>query len=263
MLKNNKYNNFIKFKKVDSDYYTKESNGKDFKIENLCIFLVSELRTFVKAKEWKKIILDNNCKSNAGNRIFMVKNNENVSIITQFNEIDLDEDWFTTTKNDIIRIIDKWFDLIKKQPAEIIIFEDESGKIMMEGHSKPTPSWIKKKEKSFPRFFVIKTTTRPASDEEISLEHSIINVLKNRLGKEIGEVWFESIAIFPGIMFAGQDDYIFGIRYNPKKTIQDIANQFTEFTWKKNDEKLVWKKNETNRVFFDKKIKSAEIYIYK
>ena len=164
---------------------------------------------------------------------------------------------------DLSRIIDEWFDLVEKQPSEIIIFEDESGKIMMEGHSKPTPLLNKEKFdplKITPKFFVVKATTGPASDEEVSLENSIINVLKNRLDKKIGEVWFEGTTIFLGIVSKGKDDYVFGIRYNPKKTIQDIANQFPEFTWEKEQGVLAWEKHKTNQTFFDKRIYRVEIY---
>ena len=259
-----KYKNFIKLEKINSRYGFRESNNGS-NLGNLHTFLSCEFFSRVGAENWKRMILDDNCKSNAGNEISMLKNCGEVSVISQFVDIYTDDDWFTTTKEGMVRIIDEWFDLVENQPAEIVIFEDKDGHITMKGYDKPTPAWTNHDRKILPRYFAIKLTTvqidTSMNDEWASFEELSLKRFNEKLKKYTGEAFLTDV-----ITPLGADeeskllDWIFVIRYDKEKTIQDIANQFPEFTWIEDRGYFVWEKEETDQLFFDKKIEKVEIY---
>ena len=182
-----------------------------------------------------------------------------VRIGSYLDEIDLEEHNFIVTNEEFLEIIDKWQELKKKKYKEIVIFKGKSGRIILEGYDKPTPFWSKE-ELFVPKFFVIKIETIGHPKEGVDLEYTMRNVLKNRLDKKIGEVWFETIRGTLGLRSEPKCRYIFAIKYDKQKTILDIANQFPEFKWEKEFGGLVWNKDDTEQTFFDKKIEKVEIY---
>ena len=258
-----KYSNFIKLENVGDGYSYRESNNRS-SLGNLHIFLTFEIRNKKNATYWKNAILGF-CSYPGENQIFVMEDEKNVSVISQFVDIYTDDDWFTTTKEGMVRIIDEWFDLVENQPAEIVIFEDKDGHITMKGYDKPTPAWTNHDRKILPRYFAIKLTTvqidTSMNDEWASFEELSLKRFNEKLKKDTGEVFLADV-----ITPLGADeeskllDWIFVIRYDKEKTIQDIANQFPEFTWIEDRGYFVWEKEETDQLFFDKKIEKVEIY---
>ena len=253
-----KYKSFLKLERRGDRYSFRESNN-GANLGNLETFLSLEVISRAGAEEWKKSMAKGGCGSE--NITFSSIIGDEISINYQFDEVSIEKDHFTAKIKDLSKIIDEWFDLVEKQPAEIVIFEDENNKITMRGYDKPTPPWTDHDRVSLPRYFVIKIATIELPDKDwYEIEKFHTSLLKEKLDKKVGAVFFANFDTSDEEDTGPEEHYIFGIKYDKQKTVQDIANQFPELTWKKEHEKLVWEKEKAGQLFFDKRIKRVEIY---
>ena len=257
-----KYKSFLKLERRGDRYSFRESNN-GANLGNLETFLSLEVISRAGAEEWKKSMAKGGCGSE--NITFSSIIGDEISINYQFDEVSIEKDHFTAKIKDLSKIIDEWFDLVEKQPAEIVIFEDENGKITMKVYDKPTLAWTDHDRISLPRYFAIKLTTgqfdTSMDDEWDSFEELSAKRLNEKLKKNTGEVFLAAVIMPPDVDEKSKLlDWIFVVKYDKKKTTQDIADQFPELSWKKGHEKLVWEKENADQLFFDKRIKRVEIY---
>ncbi len=117
---------YVKFIFIKSHPYIEEADNS--KMEILGLFLTNEVddTTF-----WKDWINNPAYEDTTGNLMFVDKKNNKIIIGHLYTE-DWYETVFETTKKQFLEILDRWEELCKQRPREIIITK-EGDKVTLEG----------------------------------------------------------------------------------------------------------------------------------
>ena len=261
----NKYNNFIKYV-IENDklsYIRETTENKP--LRNLFLFLENNAASHADIEKWENIIIEE--KESESNTEMVQLDSENGFIYISFlyADIELEKDKFITSKENMIKIMNKWKSIKEKSVKEIILIELDDGSITLKGHKNLSNIWIKQTITKLPDFFVINiTTSKSISSNVEKIGNTILGYLKSKLDNQIGNVWIHSYKT--GL---NTNKYIFGIKYKTKKNVKDILQQLPDITWNirtdsnnKNIQrvKASWNKYSTNQTFIHNEILSIDVY---
>ena len=255
----NKIKNFILLEKGKLKYKNKSSNH-NHALFALYYFLADRINTEKSAKEFIKLLTEKE-EFSEGEYIEIYKKGELVSIMLFYwQDIIVEEDNFETTKEKLIKIINQWKETTKKEPNEILIYEDHKGKINIKGYNK-APKECSEQQEEFARFYILKVTIINSDKEDfIKISHKIESCIQKLVSKTFG-------SIIDGAPY--ESHTIYGLRRQKSKTVKDLIKLFPNLTWNletdnpsEGPDKVLakWKKSNPGETFFDEKVESVEIY---
>lgn len=111
-------------------------NSNDCLIDILVDFLVEEVG-FLGRKNYQDWLLFGSSEEAAGNLMELWKDDEEPENIWIYYEHTYgNEDVFYIQRDDLVDVIDRWQELVEERPKEIIISQEDDGKITLEGNNK-------------------------------------------------------------------------------------------------------------------------------
>src|SRR3990167_3735236 len=118
--------------KSDDIYYFWVKINPGPKLETIVGFLGHEIRSFI---DWHySFAVDPESKSLGGNAFFLDKENNNIIIDDMLHDSEEDhEDRAAMPKDDFLKLLNDWQKVYSQKPDEIIITQDENGKISITG----------------------------------------------------------------------------------------------------------------------------------
>ena len=127
-----KYFSNLRGSTSDNVYYFWAERGDNPKMETSINFLMTEVGNFI---DWHyNFALDPKSKSLSGNAFFLDKENNNIIIDDMLHDSEEDhEDRAAMPKDDFLKLLNDWQKVYSQKPDEIIITQDENGKISITG----------------------------------------------------------------------------------------------------------------------------------